>query len=112
MYIRGGRPIGLPKSTTGHFDHFNVIGLETFVDRANASHAPRCDGQLAGESSGATKCDEQRRCWASLKSRTDPVDLSHADSPRPPLTSTMRLPEHPHHPIRTPGAGRGLVPAC
>jgi hypothetical protein len=81
--------------------------LETFVDRANASHAPRCDGQLAGEGSGASKCDEQRRYQASPKSRTDSVDLSHANSPRPveesPFTSTMRLPEHPHHPSRTWG---------
>src|SRR3979490_3402237 len=86
MSIRSAGSIRLPKSSAGHLGHLNVIGLETFVDRAHASHARRCDGQLIGESPGADKCDEQRRHQASKKSRTDPVSLTHANSPPLRLT--------------------------
>src|ERR1700716_615888 len=86
MSIRSVGSISLPKSSAGHLGHLNVIGLETFVDRTNANHARRCDGQLIGESLGADKCDEQRRHQASKESRTDPVNLTHENSPPLRLT--------------------------
>src|ERR1700720_3485049 len=83
MDIRSVRSVRFPKPSASHFDHFNIIGLETFVDRADAGHGPRCDGQFAGQSAGASKCQEKRRYWPSLKPWTDPVAPTHAASPCP-----------------------------
>jgi hypothetical protein len=55
MRIRSDRPIGLPKSSAGHFDHFDVIGLEAFVDRSNVSHARWGDEKAVGASPRANK---------------------------------------------------------
>src|SRR5260370_793291 len=103
MCIRSVRSIGPPKSSASHFDHFDVIGLETFVDRADAGHLRRCDGQLVGASAGASNCDEKYRYQASPKLKTKLSDLTQEHSPWPterrPFAATMRLPERLHHPV-------------
>jgi hypothetical protein len=37
IFVRGA-PVWFPKSTADHFDHFNVVGLEALIDRANSGH--------------------------------------------------------------------------
>src|ERR1700738_2156074 len=66
-----------PESSAGHFDHFDVVGLEPFVDRADANHARRCDRQLLGEGPGTSSCDERYQDQASPKFGTDAVDFTH-----------------------------------
>src|ERR1700738_3344237 len=66
-----------PESSAGHFDHFDVVGLEPFVDRADANHARRCDRQLLGEGPGTSSCDERYQDQASPKCGTDAVDFTH-----------------------------------
>src|SRR5258706_1003187 len=116
MWIRSVRSIGFPKSSSGHFDHFDVIGLETLVDRADARHFRGRAGQLVGKSAGAGHCNEKCRYQASPESSTGPLDVTQANSPWPiersPFASTARLPERLHHPVGTRGhvLGRGLVP--
>src|SRR5712671_77964 len=110
MYIRSVRSIGPPKSSAGHFDHFDVIGLETFVDRADAGHLRRCDGQLVGASAGASNCDEKYRYQANPKLKTKLSDLTHEHSPwpterRPFATTTFA--GAPSSPRRNLGAGTG-----
>src|SRR5713226_5311756 len=115
MCIRTFRSIGPPKSSAGHFDHFDVIGLETFVDRADAGHLRRCDGQLVGASAGASNCDEKYRYQASPKLKTKLSDLTHEHSQWPterrPFATTTRL-ERLHHRVGIWGQvpGRGLLP--
>src|ERR1700682_123017 len=116
MCIRSVRSIGPPKSSASHFDHFDVIGLETLVDRADAGHLRRCDGQFVRESAGASNGDEQYRDQASPKLKTNPSGLTHEHSPWPtersPFATTTRWPERPHYPVGIWGQvpGRGLPP--
>src|ERR1700738_1862924 len=116
MRTRSVRSIGSPKSAAGHFDHFDVIGLETLVDRADAGHLRGCDGQLVGESAGASNCDEKYRYQASPKLKTKLSDPPHENSPWPtersPFATAPRLPERLHHPVGIWGQvlGRGLLP--
>src|ERR1700681_522954 len=103
MCIRSVRSIGPPKSSASHFHHFDVIGLETLVDRADAGHLRRCDGQLVGERAGASNGEEKYRDQASPKWKTRLSDLTHEHSPWPtersPFATITRSPERPHHPV-------------
>src|SRR5216684_6515013 len=81
MCIRSVRSIGPPKSSASHFDHFDVIGLETLVDRADAGHLRRRDGQFVGESAGASNGEEKYRDQASPKLKTRLSDPTHEHSP-------------------------------
>src|ERR1700738_1255278 len=116
MCIRSVRSIGPPESSASHFDHFDVIGLETLVDRADAGHLRRYDGQFVGESAGTSSSEEKYRGQASPKLKTRLSGLSHEHSPWPSerrrLSTTTRLPERPHHPVGIWGQvpGRGLLP--
>src|SRR5947199_10623589 len=78
MSIRSAGSIRLPKSPAGHFDHFDIVGLETFVARANAGHARRCDGPFLGENPGADKSEEQCRYPPTQPFTTEPADVAHA----------------------------------
>jgi len=39
-FVRGA-PVWFPKSFADDFHHFNVVGLEALIDRANARHLRR-----------------------------------------------------------------------
>jgi hypothetical protein len=91
--------------------------LETLVDHADAGHLRRCDGQLVGESAGASDCDEKYRYQASPKLKAKLSDLTYEDSPWPTgraesIRHRTRLPERHHHPVGIWGQvlGRGLLP--
>jgi hypothetical protein len=36
-FVRGA-PVWFPKSSADDLHHFNVVGLKSFIDRANARH--------------------------------------------------------------------------
>ena len=36
-----GAPVWLPEPSADHFHHFNVVGLESLIDRANTWHLRR-----------------------------------------------------------------------
>ena len=36
-FVRGA-PVWFPKSSADDFHHFNVVGLESLIDRANSGH--------------------------------------------------------------------------
>src|SRR5450631_128660 len=116
MCIRSVRSIGLPKSTASHFDHFDVIGLETLVDRADAGHLRRCDGQFVGKSAGASHGEEKYRDQASPELKTRLSVPTHEYSPWPternPFATTTRWPERRHHPVGIwrQVLGRGFFP--
>ncbi|OIQ66010.1 coenzyme PQQ synthesis protein A [mine drainage metagenome] len=105
-----GRPvgsIGLPECSAGHLDHFDVIGLETFVDRADTSHARRPDGGASGGLCGAGEYDEQCHQQPGPTCGTDPVDIAHAFLRVLPPTAPCVLPEHLH--ILSDLTGRRMV---
>src|SRR3984893_5596393 len=116
MGIRSVRSIGPPKSSASHFDHLDVIGLETLVDRADAGHRRRRDGQLVGKRAGASNGEEQYRDQASSKLTTRLSDPTQEHSPWPtersPFATTTRWPECLHHPVGIWGQvpGRGFFP--
>src|SRR6266478_4080500 len=116
MCMRSVRSIGPPKSSASHFDHFDVIGLETLVDRADAGHLRRCHGQFVGESAGASSGEEKYQGQASPKVKTRLSDHTHEHSPwqteRSLFATTTRWPERPHHPVGIWGQVpcRGLLP--
>src|ERR1700674_2851434 len=101
MRVKSGGRVRLPKSASGHLDHLDIVGLEAFVDRANAGHAHGCQGQFAGGSPKAWKNHQQcpQEPWLTFK--TGFVDHAHARSAFAPIGSSRNV----LRPIIRPGYG-------
>jgi cytochrome c553 len=91
----------------GNVRAVDVVGLEAFVDLADARHVGRCDGWLVGQSPRTCECDQQYRQQESLRSGAHPMDLARKNSlcipGHHPSFGAAHLPGPPSHPIRTSG---------
>src|SRR5882724_13630249 len=101
MRVKSGGGVRLPESASGHLDHLDVVGLEAFVDRANAGHARGCQRQFAGCSPKAGKSHQQcpQERWLTFK--TGFVDRAHARSAFAPIGRSRNV----LRPIIRPGYG-------
>src|SRR6266700_1860350 len=52
MSLESVRAVGFPEFAAGHFDHFDVIGLETLVGCADARQVGRCKRRFVGTRAG------------------------------------------------------------
>src|SRR4029077_7471156 len=101
MRVNSGGRVRLPKSASGHRDHLDVVGLDAFVDGANAGHAGGCHGEFAGGSPKAWKSHQQspKDPWLTLE--TGFADHAHARSAFAPIGSSRNV----LRPIIRPGYG-------